>query len=78
MLCEYTKFGVGGHTSNAFLHLLKTKLSHHITRLVPRLKSELEFIVANEFPECEGTFRRRNAPEGFHFADNTISQTGLP
>ena len=56
MLCEYTKFGVGDHTNSAFVHLVRTKLNHHLARLVPRLKSELEFIVAEEFPGCEGTF----------------------
>lgn len=69
MLCEYTKFGVGDHTNNAFVYLVRTKLNHHLARLVPQLKSELEFIVAEEFPGCEGTFSRRSPREVFHFAD---------
>ncbi|KAK7910895.1 hypothetical protein PG985_013376 [Apiospora marii] len=52
MLLDYTNFGPGDHT-NTFLFLMKTKLSQKLTRFIPRQKSELDFIVGQEFPECE-------------------------
>ncbi|KAK8067076.1 hypothetical protein PG997_013823 [Apiospora hydei] len=52
MLLDYTNFGPGDHT-NTFLFLMKTKLSQKLTRFIPRQKSELDFIVGQEFPECK-------------------------
>lgn len=51
MLVEYTKFTFGNHADVMHL-LLRSKLSQHLGRLVPRLKSELEFIERTEFKEC--------------------------
>ncbi|KAH8664171.1 cytochrome P450 [Xylariales sp. PMI_506] len=51
MLVEYTKFTLGPH-SDILTLLMKSKLSGQLGRLVPRLKSELEYIVGQEFAEC--------------------------
>jgi hypothetical protein len=53
MLVEYTKFTLGPHADTLSL-LMRSKMTQQLARLVPRLKSELEFIVGQEFPECTG------------------------
>jgi hypothetical protein len=53
MLVEYTKFTFGSHHDMVTL-LMKSKLTQQLGRLVPRLKDELDFIVREEFPECQG------------------------
>ncbi|KAH6648936.1 cytochrome P450 [Truncatella angustata] len=52
MLVEYTKFTFGNHADTMHL-LLKGKLTQQLGRLVPRLKSELEYIERTEFEECK-------------------------
>ncbi|KAF3001030.1 hypothetical protein E8E14_005804 [Neopestalotiopsis sp. 37M] len=52
MLVEYTKFTFGNHADTMHI-LLKSKLTQHLGRFVPRLKSELEFIERTEFQECK-------------------------
>jgi len=49
---RYTKFCFG-HNSELLSNLLRAKLSQNLARLVPRLKAELEYITASEFPECK-------------------------
>lgn len=51
MLVEYTKFTLGPHGDTLSL-LMRSKMTQQLARLVPRLKSELEYIVGQEFPEC--------------------------
>jgi len=53
MLSSYTKFCLG-HNSELLLNLLRTKLTQNLARLVPQLKTEIEDIVASEFPACDG------------------------
>ncbi|KAI1861193.1 uncharacterized protein JN550_011015 [Neoarthrinium moseri] len=52
MLVEYTRFTFGLH-HDAVTLLMKTKLTQQLSRLVPRMKEELEFLVREEFPDCE-------------------------
>lgn len=52
MLVDYTKFTFGNHADTMHL-LLRSKLSQQLGRLVPRLKSELEFIERTEFKDCK-------------------------
>lgn len=51
MLTEYTHFHLGRHNDTLSL-LVRSKLTQRLTRLIPQLKSELEFITAEEFPDC--------------------------
>ncbi|KAI0124293.1 cytochrome P450 [Xylariales sp. AK1849] len=52
MLVDYTKFSLGPH-GNTLSLLTRSKMTQHLGRLVPRLKSEFEFLVGQEFPECK-------------------------
>ncbi|ORY71919.1 cytochrome P450 [Pseudomassariella vexata] len=52
MLSDYTKFCLGPH-GDTLTFLIRSKLTQQLSRLVPRLKSELEFIIVQEFPECK-------------------------
>jgi cytochrome P450 len=52
MLSKYTKFSVDPH-GDTLSHLLRSKLSQNLAKLIPQLKEELEFVVATEFPECK-------------------------
>ncbi|KAH7198694.1 cytochrome P450 [Fusarium flagelliforme] len=49
---KYTKFSPG-HNGETLALLIRTKLTQNLTRVVPRLKQELEYILATEFPACE-------------------------
>ncbi|KAI0865730.1 cytochrome P450 [Xylaria cubensis] len=52
MLSEYTHLSVDAH-SDILTHLLRTKATHNLQRMMSKLKDELEFILATEFPACE-------------------------
>ncbi|KAI0525582.1 cytochrome P450 [Xylaria bambusicola] len=52
MLSEYTHLSADAH-SDVLTLLLKTKATHHLQRMVPTLKEELQFILDTEFPVCE-------------------------
>ncbi|KAF5006595.1 hypothetical protein FDECE_7031 [Fusarium decemcellulare] len=49
---KYTKFSPG-HNGDMLALLVRTKLTQHLTRVLPRLKQEFEHILATEFPACE-------------------------
>ncbi|KAH6889977.1 cytochrome P450 [Thelonectria olida] len=49
---KYTKFSPG-HNGDLLALLVRTKLTQNLTRVVPRLRKELEYILATEFPTCE-------------------------
>ncbi|WXC42372.1 hypothetical protein SNK03_002147 [Fusarium graminearum] len=49
---KYTKFSPG-HNGETLALLIRTKLTQNLTRVVPRLREELEYILATEFPACE-------------------------
>jgi hypothetical protein len=53
MLSEYTHLSADAH-SEVLTHLLKTKASQNLPRMLPTLKEELQFIMSTEFPSCEG------------------------
>lgn len=48
---KYTKFSPGQHAGLLTL-LVRTRLTQNLTTIIPQLKSELEYVVATEFPEC--------------------------
>ncbi|KAI1753362.1 cytochrome P450 [Xylaria castorea] len=52
MLSEYTHLSADAH-SDILTHLLRTKATHNLPRMMSILKDELEFILATEFPTCE-------------------------
>ncbi|WYZ46533.1 hypothetical protein EsH8_IX_000758 [Colletotrichum jinshuiense] len=52
MLSKYTNFTLGNH-ADLLSTLVRCKLSQNLARLVPQLKSELEYVVATEFPDCK-------------------------
>ncbi|TRX89080.1 hypothetical protein FHL15_009997 [Xylaria flabelliformis] len=52
MLSEYTHLSADAH-SDILTHLLRTKATHNLQRMMPTLKDELVFILATEFPTCE-------------------------
>ncbi|KAH8887497.1 cytochrome P450 [Thozetella sp. PMI_491] len=52
MMTKYTRFTPGPH-AELLNTIIRTKLSHNLARLVPQLKDELDYFVANEFPACE-------------------------
>ncbi|KAI0552634.1 cytochrome P450 [Xylaria curta] len=52
MLSEYTHLSADAH-SDILTHLLRTKATHNLQRMMSILKDELEFILATEFPACE-------------------------
>ncbi|KAH9909567.1 ent-kaurene oxidase [Xylariomycetidae sp. FL2044] len=52
MLSEYTKLSAGVH-SDTLTFLLKSKLSSHLARMMPKLKGELQYILNTEFSDCE-------------------------
>lgn len=52
MQSKYTKFSPG-HNGETLALLIRTKLTQNLTRVVPRLREELEYILATEFPACE-------------------------
>ncbi|KAI0197301.1 cytochrome P450 [Xylaria flabelliformis] len=52
MLSEYTHLSADAH-SDILTHLLRTKATHNLQRMMSTLKDELEFILATEFPACE-------------------------
>jgi cytochrome P450 len=52
MQTKYTKFSPG-HNSDMLALLVRTRLTQNLARLIPRLKIELEHIVAEEFPACD-------------------------
>ncbi|KAH7246834.1 hypothetical protein FSOLCH5_012080 [Fusarium solani] len=49
---KYTKF-TPGHNGDMLALLVRTKLTQNLTRVMPQLKQELEYILATEFPSCE-------------------------
>ncbi|KAK7420012.1 hypothetical protein QQX98_003018 [Neonectria punicea] len=49
---KYTKF-TPGHNGDLLALLVRTKLTQNLTRVIPRMKNELEFILGTEFPTCE-------------------------
>jgi hypothetical protein len=49
---KYTKFSPG-HNGETLALLIRTKLTQNLTRVVPRLRQEFEYILATEFPACE-------------------------
>ncbi|CAM1510239.1 Fc.00g005740.m01.CDS01 [Cosmosporella sp. VM-42] len=49
---KYTKFSPG-HNGDLLALLVRTKLTQNLTRLMPQLKQEFEYILASEFPACE-------------------------
>ncbi|KPM43563.1 hypothetical protein AK830_g2998 [Neonectria ditissima] len=49
---KYTKFSPG-HNGDLLALLVRTKLTQNLTRVIPRMKKELEFILGSEFPTCE-------------------------
>lgn len=49
---KYTKFSPG-HNGDMLALLVRTKLTQNLTRVVPQLRKELEYILATEFPVCE-------------------------
>jgi cytochrome P450 len=53
MLSKYTGF-YPGHNAELLSTLIRTKLTQNLARLVPQLKGELEYVVATEFPACQG------------------------
>jgi len=55
MLTDYTMFTLGHH-GDTLSYIVRSKLSQNLTRLVPQLKEELDFVTATEFPECQGKF----------------------
>ncbi|UQC84486.1 cytochrome P450 [Colletotrichum lupini] len=56
MLSRYTNFTLGNH-ADLLSTLVRCKLSQNLARLVPQLKSELEYVVATEFPNCKVKFQ---------------------
>ncbi|KAK7751248.1 hypothetical protein SLS62_006793 [Diatrype stigma] len=52
LLAQYTHFSAGPH-SETLSKLLRNNLSQRLSRLTPKLKDELDFITAQEFPECD-------------------------
>lgn len=53
MLSQYTKFSLG-HNGDMLSGVVRTKLTQNLARLVPQLRKEIEYVVATEFPECNG------------------------
>ncbi len=53
MLSQYTKFSLG-HNGDMLSSVVRTKLTQNLARLVPQLRKEIEYVVATEFPECQG------------------------
>lgn len=49
---KYTKF-TPGHNGDMLALLVRTKLTQNLTRVMPQLKQELEYILATEFAACE-------------------------
>ncbi|KAI0471965.1 ent-kaurene oxidase [Xylariaceae sp. FL0804] len=52
MLSEYTQLSAGAHSETLTL-LLKTKTTQNLARMGPKLREELEYILATEFPACD-------------------------
>ena len=53
MLSQYTKFSLG-HNGHTLSGVVRTKLTQNLARLVPQLHKEIEYVVATEFPKCNG------------------------
>lgn len=53
MLSQYTKFSLG-HNGDMLSAVVRTKLTQNLARLVPQLRKEIEYVVATEFPDCNG------------------------
>ncbi|RYP56338.1 hypothetical protein DL771_011957 [Monosporascus sp. 5C6A] len=82
LLSQYTHFSAGSH-NDTLSKLLRTNLSQRISRLTPKLKQELEFITAQEFPECDEWTPFKAQPflvrtvarlSGCSFAGSTLSR----
>ncbi|RYP56062.1 hypothetical protein DL769_009988 [Monosporascus sp. CRB-8-3] len=82
LLSQYTHFSAGTH-NETLLKLLRTNLSQRLSRLTPKLKQELEFITAQEFPECDEWTPFKAQPflvrtvarlSGCSFAGSTLSR----
>ncbi|KAF4451894.1 hypothetical protein F53441_5213 [Fusarium austroafricanum] len=58
---KYTKFSPG-HNGELLALLVRTKLTQNLTRVVPLLKQELEYLLATEFPACEDWTRVKWQP----------------
>lgn len=56
MLSEYTQLSADAH-SDILTLLLRTKATHNLQRMLSALKEEFQFILATEFPDCEGKMR---------------------
>ena len=52
MLSKYTGF-CPGHNGELLSTIIRTKLSQNLARMVPKLKGELEHVVATEFPASQ-------------------------
>jgi hypothetical protein len=50
-------------------YLVRSRLTQNLARLVPKLKEELEYVTATEFPECKGK-RMRDRRQGYYEATN--------
>ncbi|RYC60736.1 hypothetical protein CHU98_g5470 [Xylaria longipes] len=59
MLSEYTHLSADAH-SDILTFLLRTKATHNLQRMMSTLKEELQFILATEFPVCEGSALSRS------------------
>ncbi|KAJ9142628.1 Cytochrome P450 [Pleurostoma richardsiae] len=70
LMSKYTNF-CPGHNAEVLATVVRTRLTQNLARLVPQLKSEIEFIVATEFPECKDWTCVKVQP----FALRTIART---
>ncbi|RYP92012.1 hypothetical protein DL770_001867 [Monosporascus sp. CRB-9-2] len=82
LLSQYTHFSAGAH-NETLSKLLRTNLSQRLSRLTPKLKQELEFIAAQEFPKCDEWTPFKAQPflvrtvarlSGCSFAGSTLSR----
>lgn len=74
LLTKYTGFSAG-HNGDLMTTLLLKRLTQNFARLVPRLREELEYITATEFPECKGR-PSLSPPQAGGILCLTHSQTG--
>lgn len=51
-MSKYTKFCPERH-QDLLVHLVRSRLTQNLARLIPQLKEEVEYITATEFPECK-------------------------
>ncbi|KAL8364615.1 hypothetical protein RB595_003755 [Gaeumannomyces hyphopodioides] len=71
MMGEYTHFHLGKNT-NLMSALIRTKLTQNVARMVPRMKEDIDNLVATEFPKCDDWTAVKISP----FAVRSIVRVG--